>query len=378
MDFQFETWTVEKLLKLYKEGKINLKPSYQRNSVWSFDTQQGLIEALKSHSALPSFFLLKKEGDKFEVVDGQQRTSTLILYNDTKELDEAGSAEEFKAKGFLKYPLNITVIKSLGPHEKIEEFYTTINSSGTALNRPEKFKARFFETKFLDLVQKFIESPSFVALDLVPPSSKKRMLDRDLVEEVVALSIYKSSSKQEQSDTRGKNYDKKDFVETVYKRDLSDEEVTTVTTHFESAMKVFTWFNKIKVMKATRYRQRNDFYTLYGFIIDNIQFDKKMYERLYNILLAVEPGIKPDKTGCPPLYEYALNCVSQSNAKTARDSRSRILDELLNGASKTTDVQNKIIKYYATPKSAIEKVGNTMMLVPEVLAPLVSSKESLK
>ncbi|MBU6122323.1 DUF262 domain-containing protein [Hymenobacter siberiensis] len=308
MDFNVESWPIEKLLALYKEKKLNLNPPYQRNPIWSKGAQKSLIESIKSNAPLPTFFLLKKGKENYEMVDGQQRTRALILYNNTNELDEKGSLEPFKSTGFPKYPLNITIITSLSSGEHIEDYYAKINSSGLALNRPETFKARYFNTKFLELVEGIVKRNDFALLKLVPENSKKRMLDRDLVEELVALTIHNITDKKEQ-------------VEKMYESDLSKAEIDKATTLFNKAMDVVTEFNKIKPISTTRYRQRNDFYTLFGFITAHTNYDNATFKHFYNILLAVELGIKPDRTGCPPLYEYALNCITQSNSSVARERR---------------------------------------------------------
>ncbi|WP_216726430.1 DUF262 domain-containing protein [Hymenobacter siberiensis] len=364
MDFNVESWPIEKLLALYKEKKLNLNPPYQRNPIWSKGAQKSLIESIKSNAPLPTFFLLKKGKENYEMVDGQQRTRALILYNNTNELDEKGSLEPFKSTGFPKYPLNITIITSLSSGEHIEDYYAKINSSGLALNRPETFKARYFNTKFLELVEGIVKRNDFALLKLVPENSKKRMLDRDLVEELVALTIHNITDKKEQ-------------VEKMYESDLSKAEIDKATTLFNKAMDVVTEFNKIKPISTTRYRQRNDFYTLFGFITAHTNYDNATFKHFYNILLAVELGIKPDRTGCPPLYEYALNCITQSNSSVARERRLNIMQGLFgdNNPKKLSTIQSTVAKYYSVPKSGLEVINNNLTFTPSTLSSAVVAKE---
>ena len=39
MKFENDTWKVKQLLDLYKEGKLNLSPPYQRNPIWTKKAQ---------------------------------------------------------------------------------------------------------------------------------------------------------------------------------------------------------------------------------------------------------------------------------------------------------------------------------------------------
>jgi uncharacterized protein with ParB-like and HNH nuclease domain len=81
MKFKIEEWTVSVLIDLYKKGKLLLDPPYQRNFIWTKRDQESLIDSILNKSfPLPSFFLLKKDGNTYEMVDGQQRTRTIINY----------------------------------------------------------------------------------------------------------------------------------------------------------------------------------------------------------------------------------------------------------------------------------------------------------
>jgi hypothetical protein len=365
MNFEYTSWTVAELIRLYDDGKLNLNPPYQRNPIWLANKQKALIASIKSHSALPAFFVFKKSDGVYEMVDGQQRTRTLISYHTTGDLDEKkGVMEDFKTSGFLQYPLNVTVIDSLGDGERIEEFYARINSSGVPLNRPETLKAKHFDTAFLSLVEGLTSREDFVNLKLFPAdNSKKRMLDRDLVEELVVLSLCGITDKKEQ-------------VDRMYSKGVDESEESKATSDFEFAINVFKSFESIKPISKTRYRQRNDFYTLFGYIISNKGLETKTYQHFYRILLGLELGIRPDKNGCEPLVEYAFNCVSQSNSAKARGRRFEILEGIIGVAGNThTEAQNKIILYYGLSSESTMQVENRTVFVPKTLAAAVEKKE---
>ena len=80
MKYEPLTWKISDLLKVYEEDRLDLSPPYQRNEVWTAKAQQKLLESILTGKPLPSFFLLKKDDNSFEMIDGQQRARTLIGY----------------------------------------------------------------------------------------------------------------------------------------------------------------------------------------------------------------------------------------------------------------------------------------------------------
>ena len=55
----------------------------------------------------------------------------------------------------------------------------------------------------------------------------------------------------------------------------------------------------------------------------------KGFQSCYKIMLAIAPHIRPTQEHCDPLRDYARNCVSQSNSKTARMERSAFFNALM-------------------------------------------------
>jgi len=346
MKFNIEIWAVKKLLDLMDSKKLDLNPPYQRNSIWTKQDQKNLVQSIKNGSPIPNLFLLQKSEDKFEMVDGQQRTRTLKTFKDSNEIELGKDDSEFKNGAFLEYQIPVTVITEVndGDGEHIEEFYYMVNSSGIKLNRPEKFKARYFGAVFLKLVEKLTTGKGFQELNIIPASSQKRMMDRELVEELCALVMYGIT-------------DKKNQVDKIFESDISEKESQNCEEKFNEILEHILRFNKITPIKETRYRQRNDFYTMFGFIKDNLNIDKDHLDYFYQILVALEKGIHPTKEACKPLSEYALNCVSQSNSAKARQARLEILNDiLLNESSSLNAAQSEIAARYSLDKgSMIEK-----------------------
>ena len=355
MKYEIEIWTVKQLLDLVESGKIELNPPYQRNPIWTKPTQKHLIQSIREGSPIPNIFLYKKSKDKFEMVDGQQRTRALKIFKNTDEIKFTKDDSEFKNGKFLTYKIPVTIITEISEGEYIEEFYYMVNSSGIHLNRPERFKAHYFDTNFLKIVEKITTSELFQTLNIIPVSSQKRMMDRDLVEELCALILFGIT-------------DKKNQVDKLYESDITEEESKNCENKFNDILNHFHRFNDVKPLKETRYRQRNDFYTLFGFMKDNLTIDKDILNYFYNVLLVLEKGIRPTKEACRPLSEYALNCVSQSNSAKAREARIEIFKSLLlNQGTEPTVFQNDILQYYSLKTCDLSKIGKYLVFNIEKL-----------
>nr|WP_321221365.1 DUF262 domain-containing protein [uncultured Psychroserpens sp.] len=363
MKYTTKEWTVKSLIDLYARGDLRLNPPYQRNPVWSIKSQKELIDSIKIGYPLPAFFLHKVGDKNYDVVDGQQRSRTLLKYFNTNSLDSSGEDFNFKKDEFLKYKLTIVEIYDVTKSDYIEDFYYRVNKYGLRVNRPEEIKSKFFNTKFLELVQEIVLSEDFLNLELVSKNSRNRMLDRDLVEEIAAL-------------LKNGNTDKKKAVDKIYEDDLSQEEIESLKLNFEKILGILNKWNDIFPLKETRYRQRNDIYTIFGLLNNISDFSEDSLSLIYEVLLAIEPGILPNKSACIPLAEYAFNCISQSNSKKARDIRLEILKSILvNKEDTPNETQKQIIDYYQLNIS--DTITNRMFttLNPEKLKQVVNVQE---
>lgn len=69
------------LLRLYTSGKLEIKPDFQREVVWRQDEQSRFIDSLVKQLPIPSMcFSLDYKTQKWKVIDGLQRMSTIIRF----------------------------------------------------------------------------------------------------------------------------------------------------------------------------------------------------------------------------------------------------------------------------------------------------------
>lgn len=336
MKFRIETWSISQLKEKYDEGKLNLNPPYQRKFIWSLRDQQTLIQSILKGYAIPNIFLFECKDGFFEMVDGQQRTRTILGYieNQFKTFDGIFYSQLENIAKLNQYIIPVTIIEEIKNDEYIEEFYSLVNKSGIHLNRPELKKAEYFDTKFLKLITELSSNEDFQTLDLFAEATSKRMNDVDFISELVTFLLEGIS-------------DKKIKVDKVFENDISDEKFENLKLKFELILSVFNQFNSIFPLKKTRYKQRNDFYTLFGFINNNLSLNIDTLKYFYRLLLKFNDDINPSNEKCEPFQLYAFHCISQSNSKNAREERLKIIYGIfLNNNSKPNKYQKSILKYY--------------------------------
>ena len=95
--------SVGELISLYKGGELNIRPQFQRFFRWTEIQKSRLIESLLLKIPVPSIFVSQRKDGVWDVIDGQQRLSTLFqLVGVLRDEDDE-----------LKPPLKLTSTKFL-------------------------------------------------------------------------------------------------------------------------------------------------------------------------------------------------------------------------------------------------------------------------
>jgi len=218
---------------------------------------------------MPSFFILNRADGVCEVVDGQQRARTIIGFHAGQITAKDGmqfEAVPSAAEPFLGYLLNVTRITDLQSGESIQKFYALVNSSGLRLNRPEIRKAEFYTTNLLRLVTTVAALPDFQHLGLFTRLSSQRMNDIEFVSELIGQ-------------LRLGTMDKKDKIDEMFEEDIGELEYGQLLSEFSRILRILVMLDKQVPFSRTRYRQKNDFYTLFGFLHAHPALSNAVLER---------------------------------------------------------------------------------------------------
>ena len=163
--FELDKWSIAYLYDLQKKGRLNLQPEWQRSKVWNDRMKYDLIDtALKDWpmglvmiNVVDRVDAAGLEIEHYEVVDGQQRISTLFDYRD-RSADWAKKAprhssdfvtyadlESVRQEHFDEYKVAVSLMREYEQDEILDVYSRLQNSKPLQLG--EKVKALKTELK---------------------------------------------------------------------------------------------------------------------------------------------------------------------------------------------------------------------------------------
>lgn len=132
-------------------GKLTIQPEYQRNYLYAegkHEKEIAVIESVLKGYPLGLIYFNKKADGTFEVLDGQQRITSLGRFLTHKFAIIRNGREQYfdsMPKDLLQkiYDTKLTVYECEGPESEIKEWFETINIVGIPLNEQERLNAVF-------------------------------------------------------------------------------------------------------------------------------------------------------------------------------------------------------------------------------------------
>ena len=82
---------IKDILSDFRNGEIDLQPDFQRKFVWNKKKQKELIRSLFAGFPLPMFYFAETKNGNVEVVDGQQRLTTIFGFLEPSSLNNIRS-----------------------------------------------------------------------------------------------------------------------------------------------------------------------------------------------------------------------------------------------------------------------------------------------
>jgi len=346
MRFKIENWSIKKLIAKHKSKELNLNPPYQRNDIWTEKAQKDLINSIQNGFPIPNFFFHQRKEQQIDVADGQQRTRAILAFIN-KEISDYNKKYFDNEKYFLHYLIPVVIINEDVTDDEIRKFYVKVNNTGLRLNTPELTKSTYFDNDILRLVEGLTESSDFKKLGIFTEKQEDRMIDREFVEELIVQLHYGIG-------------DKKNAIKTLYNDNIAKDQIVMIKSNFEKIIEICV--NSNLDFNNSRYSQRNDFYTLFGFVKNNIELSQETFNHFFSILFKMQDDISPANENCEPFQFYAYRCVSQTNSKSARLDRLEFLNSLfLNKSDTPNKIQKQIMKYYGFKISDLVMIGDFLL-----------------
>lgn len=133
-------------------GRLTIQPEYQRNYLYAENEghkEVAVIDSILKDYPLGLIYFNEPESGKYEILDGQQRITSIgrfvtgkFAIKDRSGMEQyfSGLNEEEQEK-ILDYHLLVYVCN--GPEKEIKEWFETINIAGVPLNRQELLNATY-------------------------------------------------------------------------------------------------------------------------------------------------------------------------------------------------------------------------------------------
>ena len=129
-------------------GKLTIQPEYQRNYIYADGKKDvAVIESILKGYPLGLIYFNKVSDNKYEVLDGQQRITSIGRFVTDKFAIKDGNGMEQYFSGLAEDKKNIILDTKLliyeceGEESEIKEWFRTINIAGVPLNNQELLNA---------------------------------------------------------------------------------------------------------------------------------------------------------------------------------------------------------------------------------------------
>lgn len=164
------------LVRMINSGSLNLSPSYQRDFVWKEPQQSKFIESILLGIPVPTIFISENQNSTFEVVDGQQRLTTVKrFWNNELKLKGLSTLTEYNGKLFsdldetTKNLLEntrtmsvVSILKDSSPEIKFDIFQR-INEGAVKLS-PQELRNVIYRGPIIDLLEELSQFDEFIKL----------------------------------------------------------------------------------------------------------------------------------------------------------------------------------------------------------------------
>ena len=344
--------TVADIINLWEDDELNLEPGFQRDSVWKESDRAKLIDSIVRGWPLPSIFVHRREERGkiiYDVIDGKQRIESILMF--TGDIpgnrywarvhlpgeDERGWVDwamlrrrnlQTLIKGY-----KLQTIEVNGDPADVIQLFVRINSTGKALTSAEKRHAKYYNSTFLKVAGRLAEQirPLLLRNRVVSKNQIARMKHIELICELM-LSVHGN-------DVINKKAALDRIMESGSLTDIQVQKAKNKTaTAIKRTLRIFPH------LKATRFHQISDFYTLVFLVAQfegegRILTDRRRNRLAADILAAFSTGIdqvrerqrraQGIKAGEELYRDYLVTVLEGTDEISQRKRRANLLRSLL-------------------------------------------------
>lgn len=195
----------------YKNGRLELRPPFQRKPVWSDKQRHALIESILIDVPVPEIYIQVTQGDddleQYGVVDGQQRLRTILQFiglereedqleedNNSFALDKLPKDAEFydatfagldkKKKGEMySYQICVRYLYT-SERREVEDVFKRLNKYTLPL-KPQELRNATYHGAFAKLAERLADEDYWAVNRIISPAAIRRMGDIEMMSDLL-------------------------------------------------------------------------------------------------------------------------------------------------------------------------------------------------
>ena len=189
--------SVKYMLELMNDGLIELNPGYQRHRVWKDNKRKSLlIESLMLRIPIPAFYFYENEDGKYQVIDGQQRLTTIqeFIKGEFKLSGMEYLGKQYNQRGFkdldVKYvqriyrtQIAVNILDARSPQKVIFDIFRRVNTGGINLN-PQEMRNAICKPEVREFLRRSIKNENYLL------ATRGKIKDERMDSQEMALRFY--------------------------------------------------------------------------------------------------------------------------------------------------------------------------------------------
>jgi hypothetical protein len=257
------TWSVADLQQFAREGRLDLAPEFQRNSVWPKRAKSYFLDSLLLDRPVPVFIVelttsAQTGRTRFSVIDGQQRLRAILDFIDdgfrlTESDDPRWSGRRFSELDpddqwrLHRYSLLIQMLDGY-TRDEVRDIFVRLNRYVVRL-APQELRHARRPGVFADFVEELGSLNYWLENRVFSPTQAARMRPVEFAAELVILIVEGPQ-------------DKKTAIDLYY--DYFAEEFPDAQSARAQLNKYMEWIATAVDLPNSRFRRAVDFYGLVG------------------------------------------------------------------------------------------------------------------
>ena len=279
IDIESKALTIDSILKKIKYDELELDSSFQRKAgLWTVKQKSQLIESLLLKIPLPTFYFDASNDEKWQIIDGLQRISTLkeFAVDQTLTLTGMEFLKDLNGSKYDKLPrslqrrleetnVNTYIVKPTTPKNVKFNIFKRINTGGLVLE-PQEIRNALYQGQASEFLLRLSKNENFLKAtgNSIKPT---RMLDREFCLRYVAfteLSLDSYTGNLDDFLNSGMDYlgkvdeDKLNVIETSFSRNMN------------SAYELFGQYAFRKVINGRRGPVNKSFFEMWSYTLNNL------------------------------------------------------------------------------------------------------------